>query len=84
MAKQQTHQRPSPPPANTAPVKEFDPEFVFRLRRHKGGNFRNLWECTMLDPKTCKDAPVIKVLDDANALNYAMDNMQGEIEILGF
>ncbi len=71
------------PPADVAPI-NFDPEFVIRLRRHKSGNFSNLWECTMLDPKACRSIPVIQVLDDANALNFVIENIQGKIEDEGF
>lgn len=74
---------PAPQPSGK-PNDEFDPVYIFRIRRHKAGNFHNLWESEMLDPAHCEAAPVDKVLDDANALNFVMDNIQGEIESKGF
>lgn len=62
------------------PTTQFDQTYHFRLRRHKGGNFHGLWELTLLN----KMGHPLKVVDDANALNFVMDNLQGEIEADGF
>lgn len=72
--------KPSAPDA----VQPFEPEYIFRVRRFKSGPFNNLWEGTMLDPSTCRDASVLKTLDDANALNFVMENVQGHIESEGY
>lgn len=71
--------------AERAPHPVFEPEFIFRIRRYKAGHhFHNLWEATLLDPRACRDTMVIKTLDDANALNFCMDNIQGHLEAEGF
>jgi hypothetical protein len=70
--------------ASTNPVedKKFDASYTFRLRRHQGGSFSGLWELTRLrdNPK----AEVVKMIEDANALNYTMENLMGELETDGF
>ncbi len=54
--------------------------YMFRLRQHKGPNFSGLWELAMLSPH----GKVEKVISDADALPYCLENMQGEIENDGF
>lgn len=59
----------------------FDKAYTFRLRRHAtGSTFPGLWEMTMLDPK----GKVIKTISDADALNFCMENLMGEMENEGF
>lgn len=59
---------------------EFDQQFTFRLRRHKGGSFSGLWELSMLN----KNGGVEKLLKDADALGYCIDDIQGVMEAGGF
>lgn len=83
----------NPPPAETpkpAPVVEQKPPkvkwgatYVFRLRRQAEGPFPNLWELSILDSKACGNAPVKKLISDADALVYCLDNLQGELEAAG-
>jgi hypothetical protein len=54
-------------------------QFTFRLTRHKDGGFKGLWELAMLDG----NGKLIEVIDDANALPYCVDNIQGVLENSG-
>lgn len=60
--------------------KKFGATYVFRLRKHNGGPFPNLWELSILDPKGCEKAQVKKLISDADSLVYCLDNMQGQLE----
>lgn len=62
------------------PKYEFDQSYTFRLRRHKAGSFSGLWELAMLD----QSGQVLKIISDADALNFCMDNVMGELEGDGF
>jgi hypothetical protein len=72
--------------ANPAPapqVKEkftFGKTYTFRLRQHHGDNFAGLWELAILN----KMNHPIKVISDADALNFCMENLMGELENDGF
>lgn len=59
---------------------KFSPSYTFRLRRHSQGNFSNLWELARLD----QFGNVVEVIDDANALNFCIDNLVGRIENDGY
>ncbi len=59
---------------------EFDHVYNFRLRRIKGGSFHGLWELCLMDDH----GDIIKTLSDADALNYCIENLQGELETDGF
>jgi hypothetical protein len=73
-------QFPQAPKIAEAPKYEFDKTYTFRLRKHKSGNFSGLWELTLLDKK----GNVERLISDADALNFCMDNMMGELEGDGF
>lgn len=66
-----------------APEKEaptFGAAYYYRLRQHSGGPFKGLWELTRLN----KMGHPIKVISDADALNFCLENLMGEMEIDGF
>ena len=54
--------------------------YNFRLRQHKGDNFAGLWELAMLDPK----GNILKIISDADALNFCIENLMGELEADGY
>lgn len=59
---------------------EYDKTFTYRLRRITGGNFSGLWELARLN----RMGHVEKLLSDADALNFCMENLQGDLEEEGF
>lgn len=71
------------PEAAVKPKIKWGQTYVFRLRRQAEGPFPNLWELSILDPKSCANAPVKKLISDADALTYCLDNLQGELEADG-
>lgn len=68
------------PQVQPKPKFTFDKSFTFRLRRHHQDNFSGLWELCIMG----KNGQVIKQLADADALNYCLENLQGELEVEGF
>lgn len=50
--------------------------YTFRLRQHLDGNFRGLWELARLDEK----GKVVRMISDADALTFCIENMQGVLE----
>lgn len=61
---------------------KFGKEYFFSLRQHNRGPFRGLWELNVIAiPRFFKTK---KVLTDADALNFCLENLQGEIEADGF
>lgn len=82
-------QPPQPPtktpekPVDAKPKTKFGATYIFRLRKQIQGPFPNLWELAVLDEKTCKDAGVKKIISDADALTFCLDNLQGEFEADG-
>lgn len=66
------------PPAN--PKFKFDESHTYRLRRHRGDNFNGLWELSKIDEKTGKAL----IISDADALNFCLDNLMGDLEAGGF
>ena len=78
-------EKQSPPVVTTLPLEkkqrfEFDKSYTFRLRRHKSGPFSGLWELTKLN----KVGGIEKMMKDADALNFCMDDVMGELEEEGF
>lgn len=70
-------------PTYVAPEKakyEFDKSFTFRLRRISSGNFASLWELARLN----RVGGVEKIISDADALPYCVENLMGELEAEGF
>lgn len=65
-----------------SPTKEsvFGRTYNFRLRQHKKGNFSGLWELAIVDAR----GNVVKMISDADALNFCFDNMMGELENDGY
>lgn len=66
--------------ANQKPSMAFGKTYLIKLRQHKTGPFPSLWELTLLD----KFGKVEKMIADADALNYCLENLQGELENDGF
>lgn len=65
----------------TPPDSMFGCTFTFRFRQHnKTSNFSGLWEFAMLD----ENGKVTKLISDADALNFCIDNLMGELESEGF
>lgn len=64
------------------PQSTFDKTYTFRLRRHKGGSFHGLWELAIL--KDDQQARIKKTISDADALNFCLDNLMGELEADGY
>jgi hypothetical protein len=62
----------------------FGKTYVILLRQHQNDPFHNLWEAALLDPKAVPLDKKIKVIDDANALNFAIENIMGEFESDGY
>ncbi len=65
------------------PVPEsiFGKTFTFRLRQHnKKSNFSGLWELAILD----NAGNIAKLISDADALNFCIDNLMGELETEGY
>lgn len=81
----ETLPKPLKPSTNTdKPGFTYGKTYVMRLRQHQGDNFHHLWALELLDPKKCENIKVIEQVEDANALNYTMDNLQGLLERDGF
>lgn len=68
------------PSINQKPSSQFGKSYTFKLRQHKEGNFRGLWELSLID----KNGKVDKMISDADALNFCLDNLMGELENDGF
>lgn len=67
--------------ATLDPDSIFGRSFTFRLRQHnKKSNFPGLWELAILDGK----GEVAKLISDADALNFCIDNLMGELESEGY
>lgn len=79
MAKNQIKIAPLPD-AETIAASQFGPSFTFRLRKHIKGNFSGLWELSILD----LNGMAKKVVSDADALNFCLENLQGELEAEGY
>lgn len=71
---------PETPAPGGIPDAVFDASYIFRLRRHRGGSFNGLWELTRLN----RYGEVEEIIADADALNFAVDNMIGKLEGDGF
>lgn len=71
---------------DVAPESDFGKSYTFRLRQHISGDFNmgkgfsGLWELAMLDQK----GHVVKMIADADTLQYCLENLSGEIENDGF
>ncbi len=83
--KQSTNVATMPVALATAPVAApdsiFGRSFTFRFRQHnKNSNFSGLWEFAILDEK----GNIEKLISDADALNFCIDNLMGELESEGF
>lgn len=71
----------SPPkPVNQKPSAQFGKTYNFKLRQHISGNFPGLWELSLIN----KEGKVEKMISDADALPYCLENLQGELENDGF
>lgn len=68
------------PKVNQKPSSQFGPSYTFKLRQYKEGNFSGLWELTLID----RLGKVQKMISDADALTYCLENLQGELENDGF
>ena len=55
--------------------------YTFRLRQHLTGNFHGLWELAILNANDQGSA--YKIISDADALNFCMENLMGELEAEG-
>jgi len=88
-ARSHQHQPSIEPPVASTPQPEpeskirFGATYVFRLRKQIEGPFINLWELSLLDSKACDKAPVKRIISDADALTFCMENLQGELEADG-
>ena len=71
---------PQPQTTNQKPSSQFGPSYTFKLRQHKEGNFRGLWELSLIDNL----GKVKKMVSDADALPYCLENLQGELESDGY
>lgn len=69
-----------PKSINQKPSSQFGKSYTFKLRQHISGNFRGLWELSLID----KGGKVEKMISDADALNFCMENLMGELETDGF
>lgn len=68
-------------PESTTVHWEYGQSFTFRLRRVRvPQEFRGLWELALLDD----DGNIKKRISDADALNFCLDNLMGELETEGF
>jgi hypothetical protein len=68
------------PPPLAPPKFTYGKTYLFRFRQHDGDNFSGLWDLTLISPKGNE----IKDIAHADALNFCMDNLQGELEGDGF
>lgn len=66
--------------AAKADADKFDQTYTFRVRRHRQGSFAGLWELCLLD----EVGRVKKMISDADALIFCMENLMGELEMDGF
>lgn len=71
---------PKQPLTNQKPSTQFGKTYRFKLRQHSQGNFRGLWELSLIDNL----GKVEKMISDADALNYCLENLQGELEADGY
>ncbi len=69
-----------PPTTNQKPASGFGRTYRFKLRQHKEGNFSGLWELSLIDNL----GKVEKLISDADALNFCMENLMGELENDGY
>ncbi len=67
-------------PINQKPSSQFGTTYRFKLRQHTQGNFSGLWELALIDDL----GKVKKIISDADALPYVLENLQGELENDGF
>ncbi len=65
---------------NQKPASQFGKTYRFKLRQHIQGNFKGLWELNLIDDL----GKVEKVISDADALNYCLENLMGELEADGY
>jgi hypothetical protein len=74
----------TPPKQQEMPLENkaatFGPSFTIRLRQHKEGNFSGLWELSILN----QYGLIEKMISDADALTYCLENLQGILEDEGF
>lgn len=59
---------------------QFGKTYTFRLRQHKEPPFRGLWELSLVNHMGRVD----KMISDADALNFCIDNLMGELETDGY
>jgi hypothetical protein len=80
MENQSQLQTPQAKTINQKPSEQFGKTYLFKLRQHKTGNFAGLWELSRINSY----GKVDKMISDADALTYCLENLQGELEDDGF
>lgn len=63
-------------PAVASSPYKYGKTYLFRIRQHSGDNFSSLWDLDQLG----RSGDVMKVIAQADNLNIALENMQGELE----
>lgn len=65
---------------NQKPAAQFGKTYLIKIRQHSGGNFSGLWDCALLTNL----GKVEKMISEADALTYCLENLQGELESDGY